>query len=317
MATVDDLISAADSRAQTQLVAMESSNRAAISASYGYFSPNFNEVMYNITAVEPAVPDVENSTFTYEAQRDKLIALMADELGKFYTLYYPLADDAFDEATEWLVNTITLGGTGISPAVEAQIWQRGRDRILADTARAEAQTLDEFSARGFSLPPGSLTARLDVIRKDGMAKIGEFNRDVAIKQAEIEIENLRFAVDAAIKSRMQAMAAAVDYIKAVMSGPDTAARVASINSDAKARMMSATADLYRARLSRDELALKIPMFNTGERAKIVGMDMDGFYKGVDNRVRAAVSAAEQYGKAAQAALVSLNSIVASSQVGFA
>ena len=317
MATVDDLISGAEARATAQLSQMQVANQAAITASQGYFSPAFNQVDYTLSAVEPAVPDVENANLTYEAQRDKLIALLGDELAKFYTLYYPLASDAFDEATNWMVNAITIGGTGISPAVEAAIWARGRDRVLVDAARAEAQTLDEFSARGFSLPPGALTARLDAVRYEGMVKTSEFSRDVAVEQAKMEVDNLRFAVDKAIQSRMQAMAAAVDYIRAVMSGPDTAARVASINSDAKARMMGATSDLYRARLARDELAMKIPMFNTGERTKYVNMDIDGFYKGVDSRVRAAASAAEQYGKAAQAALVSLNSIVSSSQVGFA
>lgn len=317
MADIDQIIANAQSTANAQLSLSNAAAHSAITASMGYATPNYTPVVYNIEAVEPAVPDVENANLTYESNRDQLIALLSNELANFFIMYYPLAADAFDEATNWLVNSITNGGTGIAAAVETQIWQRGRDRAVADGARAEAQVLDEFSARGFSLPPGAMTARLDAVRHEGMAKVNEFNRDAAIESAKIEVENVRFAVEQAIKSRMAAMSAASDYIKALMAGPETAAKVAALNSDAKARMMSATSDLYRARLSRDELAMRIPLTNTTELVKVSGISMDAFYKGVSNRVQATVAAAEQYGKAAQAALASLNSVASASTVGFA
>ncbi len=313
---IDQLIANAEDRANSALASASAESQAAITASMGFFTPNYNPVVYNLQAIEPVVPDVENATLTYESQRDKLIAMLTNELANYFITYYPLASDAFDEATNWLVNSITLGGTGINPAIESQIWQRGRDRILIDSQRAEAQTLDEFSARGFSLPPGALSARIDTVRHEGMKAIGEFSRDAAIKQADIEIENLRFAVDQAIKSRMSAIAAASDYIRALMSGPDTAAKVASINSDAKARMMGATAELYRARLTRDELAMRIPLTNSTELVKVTGIHADESVKARGLRVQAAVAAADSYGKAAQASLAGINSIVASSQVGF-
>ena len=69
-----------------------------------------------------------------------------------------------------------------------------------------------------------------------------------------------------------------------MSGLDTAARVAALNSDAKAHD-ERHLDLYRARLSWDELALRIPTTNTTELVKVSGIHMDAFYKGVANKVR--------------------------------
>lgn len=313
---INQIIANAEQRASTAILDASLASQGAITASYGHTSPPYGGINYAITAIEPVVPDVENSNLTYESQRDKLIAMLTGELANYFTTYYPLASDAFDEAINWMVNTITLGGTGINPTVEAQIWQRGRDRILIDGQRAEAQAMDEFTARGFSLPPGALTAKINATRFEGMKAIGEFSRDAAIKQAEIEIENIRFAVDAAVKARMSAMAAASDYIRALMSGPETAARVASINSDAKARMLAATADLYRARLARDELAMKVPIINVTEATKISGLAMEGFYKGIANRVSAAVAAADQYGKVAQAAMASLNAVASASTVGF-
>lgn len=264
---------------------------------------------YTITAIEPSVPVTEDATLTFEAQRDKIIALLSVQLGDFFNKYYPLAADAFDEATNWLVNSITLGGTGISPAVEDQIWQRGRDRVIADGLRAESQTQNEFAMRGFSLPSGALAARLQQVRFEQLSKTQEQSRDAAIKQADMTVENLRFAVDQAIKSRIAAMQAAADYIRSLMSGIDSAAKVASINSDAKARMYAATADLYRARLSRDELAMKIPLSNQDASLKVQGLNMDGYHKGAGNATAAAQTEAEAFAGAAGDALKAITTIV--------
>lgn len=315
-AFVSAIIGNALSTANSQTAAASMAAREAITSSQGYSSISPVPITYTLTAIEPVAPEVENATLTYEAQRDKLIELLSDELAGFFIKYYPLASDAFDEATAWLVNAITVGGTGIAPAVEQQIWQRGRDRVLADGARTAAQTLDEFASRGFSLPPGAMAARLQEERFVQLGKIQDHSRDVTIKAAEMEIENLRFAVEQAINSRMKAMAAASDYIRGLMSGVDSAARVASINSDAKARMLSATSDLYRARLARDELAMKIPMVNSDTSVRVAMGNQEGFYKGVQARTDAAGNAAEVYGKTAMAALSSLSAIAGSSNSSF-
>lgn len=310
-AYVTAIVNNALTTANSQVSAAQGAATRAETASFGFATLNPPPVVYALGASEPVIPEAENSTLTFEAQRDKIIALLSAELAGFFTKYYPLAADAFDEATNWLVNTITLGGTGINPAVEDQIWQRDRDRVIADGLRAESQAQNEFAMRGFSLPVGALASRLQQIRFEQLSKTQEQSRDVAIKQADIEIENIRFAVDQAIKSRLAAMQAAVDYIRALMNGVDTAARVASINVDAKARAMSATADLYRARLTRDELAMRIPIANQDISMRSQIINHEGFYKGIDARVAAAGHAAEVYGKAAQAALASLSAIASS------
>lgn len=311
-AIINNALSTADSAVNSAGVAAQ----GAITASQGYTFGGGRDAAYDMSALEPAIGAVEDATLTYESQRDRLIALLSDKLADFFTTYYPLAADAFDEATNWLVNTITVGGTGISPAVEDQIWQRGRDRIIADGARVESQTLNEFAARGLALPSGAMASRLQEVRFEQLTKTQELSRDVAIKQADLEVENLKFAVDLAVKSRMQAMGVAVDYIRALMSGADTASRVALLNADAKARLVSATADLYRARLSRDEIAMRIPLANASNLVQQNGIGTDGFYKGVGARVQAAAAAAESYGRIASAALASLNSVAAVSNASF-
>lgn len=304
-ATADGYLLAVDAIISTAITRAMSGPRAATT-----------NAAYTLTALEPAVPDVGNSALTFESQRDQIIARLSSELEGFFAKYYPLAADAFDEATNWLVNSITSGGTGISAAVEDQIWQRGRDRVIADGMRAESQTLNEFASRGFSLPSGVLAARLQENRFAQLGKTQELSRDAAIKQADMTVENLRFAVNLAIESRMKAMQAAADYIRSLMSGTDVAARVAALNSDAKARMMAATADMYRARLSRDELAMKIPLSNQDAALKVQGLNIDAYSKAANTAASASEAAANGFAEGAKAALLAISTIVSSAENSF-
>jgi hypothetical protein len=260
---------------------------------------------YDMTAIEPPVPEIEDSILTFEGQRDFLIRYMEDALTKFFTAYYPLNEDAYDEATAKLVDMITNGGTGINPDVENQIWQRDRDRVIADGMRLDSQTLIQFSQRGYSLPAGVMLGQLQANRTDQLTKLQAQSRDVAIKQFETEIENLRFAITTATDLRIKALAAASDYIRALTSSFDTVQRIVNLKSEAKARLMSATADLYRARLTRDEIAMRVPFTVADSTIRVSGMNLDAYYKGIDAKVRAAGAAADVYGRIAQAALTGL------------
>lgn len=270
-----------------------------------------------ITAVEPAVPAVEDSLLTYDAQLNNLIGLLSGQLADYFDTYYPLQSDAYDEATAWLLDTITTGGTGIPPDVEAQIWNRERDRHLKDGARLEASMVSGYSARGFSLVQPNMMYNLNQIKFEQHGKIGVSSTTIAGKQADIKIETIKFAIASALDSRFKAMGAASDYIRALMMAPDAASKLASLNTDAKAKMMTATADMYRARLSRDQIVIgaqtdRMQASVTHEKTRF-----DAIQAEIDGNVRAAAVAAETYAKVASASISSVNGIVGTSSSSFA
>jgi len=216
-----------------------------------------------VTAVEPPVATVDSATTIYETERDELIALLSNELADFLGTYYPLVNDAYDDATSWLVNTITNGGTGIPQAIEDQIWQRGRDRLITESRRTSAQTVSGFTAKGYMVPAGVLTKTLKEIELAQHGAMGEMSTSIATKQAEIEIENIKFAIKEALNARLAGIGAATDYIRAIAVAPQIATKLADIDPAAQARMISATSDLYRARLSRDQLVMNTEVAKMG------------------------------------------------------
>ena len=274
-----------------------------------YLEPPNPSIGFAVEAVEPDVPEVSDTIVGYEAQLEKIVALLSDQLAGFFARYYPLAADAYDEASAWLVNQITNGGAGVNEQVAAELWQRARERIIRDGRRVENQIATGYAAKGYMIPPGAMTAKMEEARFQQLTATGEAATAVASKMFDAEVDMIKFAVDAAVKARQMAMSAATDYIRAVASAPDSAVRTYNMKDENRARMIAAAADWYRARLSRDEIVLKSKLSEKEIDYKIYEHRRTQATRNDDVRVRALASAADVYARTASAALSSLNSIV--------
>lgn len=274
-----------------------------------FLDPPDPAVGFAIEAVEPDVPEVSDTIVGYEAQLDKIVALLSNQLAGFFNTYYPLSADAYDEANAWLLNQITNGGAGVNEQVAAELWQRARDRIIRDGRRVENQIATGYAAKGYSIPPGAMTAKMEEARFQQLTATGEAATAVASKMFDAEVDMIKFAVGQALEARKMAMSAAADYIRAVASAPDSAVRTYNMKDENRARMINAAADWYRARLSRDEIVLKSKLAEKELGYKIYEHRGDYEVKADEVRIRALGAAADVYARTASAALSSLNSIV--------
>jgi hypothetical protein len=315
--TINEIIANALVTANTSTESAQIAADDLIRSNAGYYiTPPTTSSGFNVEAVEPEIPTVEDSTYNYQAERDALIALLSNQLAEFFATYYPLASDAFDEATNWLVNTITNGGTGIPAALEDQIIQRERDRIIREGQRVSASITSGYAARGFSLVQGPMIYDLNQATFEQAGRIGIATTTVAVKQIEIAIETIKFAIKTTIDSRMAAMQAATDYIRALSVAPDAASKIAALNTDIKAKMMSAAADWYRARQNRDQLILESKLAELNAGIDIYKHRRENATQNSQIDVQALAAAADVFAKTAQAALASLNSVVSQTVSAF-
>ncbi|WP_270175217.1 hypothetical protein [Diaphorobacter sp. ED-3] len=97
------------------------------------------------------------------------------------------------------LNARIQGGTGIAPAVEQQMWDRSRDRETQIALAREQEVLRGAEALGFPLPSGVLAGQLADARREYHDKLSGLNRDIAIKQAELEQQNARDAIQSALQ----------------------------------------------------------------------------------------------------------------------
>lgn len=97
------------------------------------------------------------------------------------------------------LNARIHGGTGLPTEVEQQIWDRARDRETQIALAREQEVLRGAEALGFPLPSGVLAGQLADARREYHEKLSGLSRDIAIKQAELEQQNIQNATQAAIQ----------------------------------------------------------------------------------------------------------------------
>lgn len=246
-------------------------------------------------------------TAVFDSMYGKIINDLSDKFAQFLTRYFPIRATLMPEVEAWLERAITAGGTGINAWVERQIWQRDRDRISAEASSASEEVMSRMAARGFPLPSGALNAGLISVQRKRSAGIAAVSRDAAIKAFETEVENVRFAVEQAIRYRTAAIAAAGDYIKALAVAPNIASSLSTQSADAQAKLISAAASFYNARTNAEEAGLRADIAREDFRHKAEAFNSGMVSDRAKLQVQAAVSAAESIGQQAAAALNGLNS----------
>ncbi len=101
-------------------------------------------------------------------------------------------------ALQQVITTRLGGGTGLDPAVEQAIWDRARDRETKIALGNEADIQRTSEALGFALPAGVVADQIRVTQQGYYDKLSGLSRDIAIKQADLEQENLKQAIEQGI-----------------------------------------------------------------------------------------------------------------------
>lgn len=177
-----------------------------------------------------------------------------------------------------IVRSRVNGGTGLSPVVEQEIWDRARDRETQIALAKEQEVLRQNEALGFALPSGVLAGQLADARREYHDKLSTLSRDIAIKQADLEQSNVQNAISAALQlegalldnsyklemlafetakaaadNAIQANNAAIEHFKALLSGYQMYASAY----DTIIKAETAKIDIFRARLQAEETKANI------------------------------------------------------------
>ncbi len=86
-----------------------------------------------------------------------------------------------------------LNPTGLSPEIEQQIWDRARERTTAATQGAIIQVSRSSAAAGWDQPVGAQYEAEQQARQKAVEEDVAESRNIAIKQAELELQNFQFA----------------------------------------------------------------------------------------------------------------------------
>lgn len=310
MTTALDILNRAIELGNEKAKKAESLGDDAITASFGASGVNVLPTEATPAVLEPNV--VIPSTATgldqglFSSTYQRIIDDLSNKFAGFLTEFFPLDTSLMTSVEAWLRRAVEDGGTGVNAAVEAQIWQRDRDRITAEAASASDEAVASWAARGYPMPPGAALATVQDIQRKRVAEINAQSREVALNMFKVEIENVRFAVKTAIDYRTSAIAAAGDYIKAMALAPQLATQLATASSDAQARLISAASTFYNARINVAQLAQQKNLTITEYNLRAAMQTSQNSVNYSQLRANTALGVAQSLGQQASAALNSVN-----------
>lgn len=158
------------------------------------------------------------------------------------------------------------GGTALAPAVEAAIYERARDRNNAEYQRVRETAWEDAAARGHTLPDGALQSAVRLARQGAADNQARTNAEIAIKQAELEQQNLQFAVTTSANLRSVILNAAMNYHQSLVAingqALDYAKSLAGLlveSFNVAVRAYQAALDGYRAEVQAFEVRLRAVM----------------------------------------------------------
>jgi len=109
------------------------------------------------------------------------------------------------------------GGTALTPAVENAIYERSRDKVYAEARRVRDTAYQDSAKRGFSMPGGALLSAVQQARQGGADNNARASIDIAVKQAELEQQNMQWAVTTSTGLRTAVMSAAISFHQNLIS----------------------------------------------------------------------------------------------------
>lgn len=265
-----------------------------------------------VPPIKPTLPvaDPNEAKAIYDDAYEQIGNLIEQGFSDFLNQNFPTGP-YWNAALGWLERALTQGGTGLNVDIERALWERDRGRFLGQNEQARQEALATWANRGFDLPPGALANQLHSLDLEAGRQLAAQSRDIAIKSFEAELENARFAVQQTLELRLRSIAAAGEYIRTLILGPQTAMQLALGQVGLRTDYARTLTALYQAENAALEPRVRLAITDAqikleGERANLSARTQT-----MSDRVQAALGNAKM---TADAAAASWNGIGAGASI---
>lgn len=225
-----------------------------------YVAPEFTGTAPTFDATVPTDLDLAYAS-NYSTASPIMQAAVTNEMTAFMNTNFPQFATAMT-AIETRLATYLAGGTALTPAVEDGMYNRTLDKTNKDAVRASQEAWQKAARAGHTIPPATLLSQLQDVDQERRYKNAMAATEIYIKQAELEQNNLQFAVKASSELRKIALDAgiayfhglvtinghALEYARGVVESIVKAFDVAARYAETQARIYEADAAVYRAKL---------------------------------------------------------------------
>lgn len=264
------------------------------------------------SVTEPSIiipSSIDTSTIldTFHTEYGLLIAELVSKFTVFRTDYFPNDTADYLAVETWLKDALA-NESGLPTAVRDQITSDAFALVGADKLRAQDAVIQQFAARRFPMPSGQAASAILQIEQKAQDAMAESSRKITIAS----IEQLKWAADKVLSLRQLAMGNALEYIKALVSGPQIASTVTGIGYDAQTKLISAASQFYNARTDVAKLTASVSQFNKSTALEAAVKNQAAELAIIEDRLKALLTECQTIGQAATALFNNLHASVGTS-----
>jgi Mg2+ and Co2+ transporter CorA len=197
----------------------------ALDAIYIPPAPDIDLDKVDMPVWEGERPVIKNNTFV----RDATIATEAAR---------DVAEESLTDAAV-LLDKVFNAGEGYIPAVEQALIDRTLARTERDAQRAIDEAVSAWAERGFTLPGSTVLAQVAAVQEQNNEARAAANREIFIEANKARLDNVRFAIEQAVRLRMDLNAQTVQMFGITQDTLRAAYQV-------EIAILNAHIDLYKA-----------------------------------------------------------------------
>lgn len=191
---------------------------------------------------------------------DNLLSWVGDEAERWFTRFFPelaAANTNKDKPEQWLWGVISGSDPfGMAPAAFTAVWNQARDREYRARNSAVDQIRQEFSARGFKLPPGAMVGAIARTEEAAADAIAGVNLAQMIRESEIKVDLLKFAEEQALRLKSGVMASLADFYRQWLTVQDKDYEKGRLQLAAYETLQRSLNEYYQIEMRFEELRMK-------------------------------------------------------------
>jgi hypothetical protein len=174
----------------------------------------------------------------------------------YFNRVFPL-DDNLVPAQAWVARVLS-GVSVLDETVEERIWSRERDRAQRDAARATTEALSLWASRGYALPPGAAIGGVLAAQRTAMEQAAVSSREIAIKKFDVEVEQVKRAIDLALQMRVETIRNMAEYIKNAALRNAVPIQLKQAQADLNAKMMGTATEFFGLESGLEKYKVEMP-----------------------------------------------------------
>jgi hypothetical protein len=258
---------------------------------------------YALTGLTPP-PTQDNLTVDFDATLGKIKTFVDSIENSWLTKYFPAA---LPNGLDPLLQMVTAG-TIVTEAMQEIMWENAKAQTTRDARRARSEAVTQWASRGFNMPGGVVSKRLDTISQDLQYVNANLAAQQAIKALDIQVDAVKFAAEIGTRLQLGLTEGLTGLINAYSRLPSAATDYAVGITNAKRAAYSAINDYYQVLIENSKLALAADQTNAELHQRYAATAASFMGSVMSSHVTAAVNATDAYAKIAAQTLGVVNGV---------